>query len=256
MIDTRHDEGAISGPPWPVDLLADLHAGVIDQAEAARLWPRVQADPEAMAVISALEATTGDLARLGQTPAPPMPARVAARIDTALTAERQTPVARPARGADLVVDLVVAQQRRNRQLAWGAGLLTAAAAAATVVILALPHDTTPGKPAAQPARGTGDAPLSLRGDDLSTALGQALGERDYGPLENRQRLDQCREAAGLDPDVQPAGVRPVTLDGRPGVLVVLPTGKFATFRLVVFAPSCGPGNPGVLSDETVGGTTR
>ncbi|MGH3517029.1 MAG: hypothetical protein ACRDQ7_06340, partial [Haloechinothrix sp.] len=143
-----------------------------------------------------------------------------------------------------------------RQLGWGAGLLTAAAAVVAAVVIAVPNDTTGGTPMAEPTPGPGQAPLALRGDNLGAGLGEALGVRDYGPLENRARLDECREAAGLDPDVQPVGVRPVTIDGEPAVLVVLTTGEFAQYRLVAFVTDCGPGNPGVLKDETVGGTTR
>ncbi|MGH3467716.1 MAG: hypothetical protein ACRDQF_08315, partial [Thermocrispum sp.] len=76
-----------AGPPWSVDLLADLHGGALDEAQAAQLWPLVQADPEAMAVLSALDATTSDLATLAGAPAPPMPVDVAARLDAALAAE-------------------------------------------------------------------------------------------------------------------------------------------------------------------------
>lgn len=250
MTDTRRWAGGIAGPPWPVDLLADLHADVIDEEEANRLWPQVEADPEAMAIMSALESTTDELAHLGQAPAPPIPAEVAAGIDAALaTEQRRHPIAP-------VADLAAARRRRTRLLGWGAGALTAAAAVAVAVLIALPEDTTPGTPIAEPTPGSEGAPLSLRGDDLDAGLGKALGARDYGPLENRGRLDECRAAAGLDPDVQPVGVRPITIDGRSAVLVVLTTGEFARFRLVAFASDCGPGNPGVLKDEMVGGTTK
>ncbi len=245
--------GGTAGPPWPLDVLADLHARALDEAAAARLWPRVQADPEAMAVIAALEATSADLGALRDAPAPPIPATVAARIDTALAAEDGHASDGPAAP---VTDLAAARRRRNRRLGWGAGLLAAAAALVAAVVIAVPTGTTGGTPMAEQTQGNGGAPLALRGDNMGAGLGKALGVRDYGPLENRARLDECREAAGLDPDVRPVGVRPVTIDGHPAVLVVLTTGEFARYRLVAFAPDCGPGTPGVLKDTTVGGTTR
>lgn len=258
MTDTRRPAGGPSGPPWSVDVLADLHAGVLDEAEAARLWPRVEADPEAMAVIAALDATRSDLAELGRAQATPIPTHVAARIDAALAAERSRGAAGPSQvphAADRPIDLAAARRRRNRRLGWGAGLLTAAAAVAGAVAISVPDNTTAGNPVAQPTTDPGP-PLTLRGDDLGRALGETLGARDYGPLETRQRLDACRAAAGLETDAEPAGVRPVTIDGERAVLVVLTTDRFGQYRLIAFSPACGQGNPGILADKTVGGTTR
>ncbi|MGH3518320.1 MAG: hypothetical protein ACRDQ7_13055, partial [Haloechinothrix sp.] len=84
MTDSRSGMGGTAGPPWSVDVLADLHAGVLDDATAAHLWSQVQADPDAMAILAALDATSADLGALRDAPAPPMPAAVAARIDAAL----------------------------------------------------------------------------------------------------------------------------------------------------------------------------
>lgn len=273
MTDTRRPEGGASGPPWSLDVLADLHAGVLTEAEAARLWPRVESDPGAMAVIAALDATRTDLAALADAPVAPLPPEVAARIDAALAAERasaQMPGAhvaatppdfgqpghpRPAAPGEPVADLAAARRRRHRLLGWAAGL-TAAAAVAAAVALSLPSETTTGTPIAEPSTGPTGAPPALANGELGSALGGSLGVRDYGPLGDRARLDACRKAAGLDVDVQPVGIRPVTLDGSPAVLVVLTTGQLARYRIVVFATDCGPGNPGVLADRTVGGTTR
>jgi hypothetical protein len=89
----RGDPG---GPPWPLELLADLHAGVLDDDVSAELLARVNADPRARATLAALDATRADLAAL-----PPlvMPEAVAARIDAALCAVTAEPAstAEPAR---------------------------------------------------------------------------------------------------------------------------------------------------------------
>ena len=73
-----------SGPPWSVDVLADLQAGVYSDEVTARLRARIADDPEAMAILAALDATVDDLSLL---PAPRMPERFALRLDAAIAAE-------------------------------------------------------------------------------------------------------------------------------------------------------------------------
>ncbi|HKN95701.1 MAG TPA: hypothetical protein VJX10_01190, partial [Pseudonocardiaceae bacterium] len=70
-IDRRGD--APMGPPWPVDVLADLHAGALDPAVSDDLWSRVRRDPDAVTVLAALDATRAELAGVAARPAPPMP---------------------------------------------------------------------------------------------------------------------------------------------------------------------------------------
>ncbi|SFP85489.1 hypothetical protein SAMN05421810_103621 [Amycolatopsis arida] len=260
MTDERRGGSGDVGPPWSVDVLADLHAGALDDAEAARLWPRVEADPEARAVLEALEATRADLAELGAAPAPPMPARVAGRIDAAL-AEESRRRAGESRGGEPgiapVVSLDATRRRRRRLMGLGGGLLTAAAAAVAAVAILVPGAGNGGPdngnlPGAAPGPDTDEPPVSLRRDNLNTAIGEINEVRDFGPLGTEERLDACLAANGIDPDVKPAGIRPATIDGDPAVVVLLTTGQFAQFRLVALAPDCGPDNPGLLLDETVG----
>lgn len=236
-----------AGPPWSVDLLADLHAGVLDEGDAAQLWARVQADPEARSIIEALEATTADLASLAAAPAPPMPAEVAARIDAALAEEaRATPVAP-------VVDFAAARRRRNQRIGWISGVVAVAAAAVAAIAIVVPtsNDTTGVPVAAPPQSGGSSSPaLNLRSDQPQAAVGQlSTGVKDYGPLGGAQELSTCLQQAGFAPTASPIGVRPGTLDGQPAVLVLLTTGELAKFRLVALSPQCGP-KP--LLDQVVG----
>ncbi|PRX47706.1 hypothetical protein B0I33_105286 [Prauserella shujinwangii] len=248
MTDESRGHGGVVGPPWSVDVLADLHAGVLDEHEAARLWPQVNADPEARAIIEALEATTADLSALPSEPVPPMPAEVAARIDQALEQERQAGAGAP------VVSLDAARRRRTRRLGWGAGLLTAAAAVVAGIVLALPAGEEAGTPnVAEPTSAPTDAPaLALSGDNLGAAVGEVSGVRDFGPLGTQERLDACLSASGVQVSGRPVGVRPATIDGKRAVLALYPTGQLAQFRLVAVEPGCGPGDPGVLRDEVIG----
>lgn len=251
MTDEGTGQDRVVGPPWSVDVLADLHAGVLDEREAERLWPQVEADPQARAVIEALEATTADLAQLGSQPVAPVPADVAARIDAALAQERAA-----ANGSN-VVSLAAARRRRNRIAGWGGGFLAAAAAVVAAVLVAVPggdDSTTPG--VAQPAPSdepvSGSPSLTLDSGGLEAAVGEVNGVRDFGPLGNEARLDACLQAGGIDPDTKPVGIRPATIDGQEAVIVLYTTGELAQFRLVALAPDCGPDNPGLLLDETVG----
>ncbi|WP_199440591.1 hypothetical protein [Umezawaea beigongshangensis] len=247
------------GPPWSVDLLADLHAGVLDPETEAELRPRVESDPEALEVLAALDATLADLSAL-----PPliMPDDVAARIDAALAeeaAKQRAEQAAPAEQAAAIAPVVsidAARQRRAKRLGWGAGLLAAAAAAVGVVVVALPGgggDSSP--PAAQQPPGASDAPpLAVRSDALGEAYGEVFGLRNFGPLENQTTLAGCLEGAGITGNLDPVGVSPVTLDGDSAVMAILPEG-LQRFRFVVLDPNtCGPGKPeGLLADSSTGG---
>jgi hypothetical protein len=271
MTDSTKGAGGPSGSPWSVDVLADLHAGVLDPAESARLWPQVNADPEARAVLAALDEVKVGLGQLGNTAFEPMPAQYAGRLDAAIEAEVRAsgrlataelphappagPVAPPI--APAVSDLAAARKRRNRVAGWGAGVLTAAAAAAAIAFVALPGQETGGTPSAQdgnsapntkteaPDAGT-EPPLALSKNNLAAAIGPLNGEFDYGELKDEQGLRDCLTAHDL-PSGDPLGVGPVTLDGQDGVAALLGAGTTAgRFRLVVVEPTCTTDSPGEL----------
>ncbi|MFD2417997.1 hypothetical protein [Amycolatopsis pigmentata] len=239
-----------AGPPWSVDLLADLHSGVLDDGEATRLRVRVEADPEAQAILEALDATAADLAAWGSASAPPLPDAVAARIDAALVHEAQEMF-----GTAPVVDIAMARRRRNRRLGWLSGAVAVAAATVAAVVILVPKGTTTGgNPVAEaPPQAGQAAPLAVRGDHPEAAVGHlSTGVKDYGPLGGPERLSSCLQAAGLAANANPIGVSPGTVDGRQAVLVLLTTGWLAEFRLIAFTPSCGQGGSGVLLDKVVG----
>lgn len=276
--------GLPPGPPWPLDLLADLHADVLEPGVAEELRRHVESDPDAMDALAALDATRRDLASL---PAPRIPDDVAVRLDAAIAAEAasaarlappgpfpppgpvparplataQPSAARPGPGSahpgavpapSAPVDLD-AVRRRRRGLIAGGGVLTAAAAVAVVAMFNLLGPKTGGEPhASAPTSNTGIAPLTLTAAELNDALGDVLGTRDYGALAGPARLDACLSAIGVS-GAEPVGVRPVILDGRQGVLVVLPAGNNPPrWRLLVVGPECGPGRPEKLAETTTG----
>lgn len=234
-----------SGPPWSVDLLADLHAGVLDPRREAELRSVVAHDPEAQAVLAALDATLADLRDL---PPIPMPRHVADRIDAALAEE--------ARPTAPVVDL--AARRRKKQLGWGAGLLAAAAVAVGVVVVSSQGNSAappPGDVQAQPETSGNTrvtAPLAVKGNDFGPVFGDVLKAQNYGPLENQDKLAGCLKGGSIV-GAKPLGVSPITLDGRDAVMAILPGGKPGAFQIVVLDPeTCGPDNPnGVLARSSI-----
>lgn len=254
--------GGPPGPPWSVDVLADLHAGVLTPQQSAQLWPAVNADPAARAVIEALDLVKVDLGNLGTAPAETMPAHFAARLDAAIAAEANRmaapaplPVSVPVPRQPIapVIDLAAARKRRNRMLGWGAGVLTAAAAAVAVVVAVFPgSSSTPGSAVAGAgSNNSADGPLAVQRDNVSAAIGKVTNQKDYGPLKDQQHLDACLKANGIDPArEQTAGVRQVVIDGRSGVMALLVPGN-NTFRVVVVEPTCGPDNPGLIVNTTI-----
>lgn len=247
---------APTGPPWSVDDLADLHAGIFDDAQSARLWREVNADPQARAVLEALEATSIDLAEL---PPPPMPESVATRIEGALAAESAARTPQPAARQDTpVVDLAAARKRRRRLAGWGTAVVTAAAAAVAIGVLSLPGGEQPGGPSLaepqQPAPpGAAGPPLTLGGNEELDAsmLGKAMHAKDYGPLSDPGKRAGCL-AANQASQRQVEGTRQVRINGTKGVLFVLTTGQKGQFRLLAVGTGCAAGEPATLADKTVG----
>ncbi|GAA3997425.1 hypothetical protein GCM10022247_16840 [Allokutzneria multivorans] len=257
------------GPPWSVDLLADLHAGVLDGDVAADLRHRVAQDPEARAVLAALDATTADLAAL---PPLTMPPEVSSRIEAAIQNEvraamanvgLQVPAASEAveqAPQDNVVPIDLARRRRRKQLGWGGGVLAAAAAVFGIAMMTIPGGTTVGTPQAQPgvgssssAPGPGDGSMTLKDSDLSSVPPGVVGNNDLGPLSDRARLTACLQANGYPATTALLGARQVTLDGKQGVLLIL--GDPVTVgrqRLLVVGPNCSTSTPDKIAEKTVG----
>jgi hypothetical protein len=253
MSGSERRQGTPIDPPWSVDLLADLHAGVLDEETEAVLRPRVEADPDARAVLEALDATLADLSSL---PPIPMPRDVAARIDAALAAEAHGTAAP-------VVSLNDARQRKYKRLGWGASTLAAAAVAVGVIAVAIPSMNSnssnaissfpaPDKPAATASAAPTTPELFVQGENFGPVIGDVLKAQNFGPLDNQEKLDGCLKGGNI-PATKPLGVSPIQLDDRAAVMAILTAGRVGTFRIVVLDPdTCGPDNPnGVLADSVM-----
>ncbi|MFL6123268.1 hypothetical protein [Actinophytocola sp.] len=260
MTDSTRGAGPAPGPPWSVDELADLHAGALDSRQSAALWARVNRDPDAQAVLAALDSVKRDLDALGDAPVEPMPAHFAAQLDAAIAAEaaKSRPARAPTRqsGVAPVVDMAEARRRRNRRMGWAAGVLTAAAAAAAITFVALPGDQeTNGSPVAegqsstshvQPGGGD-EPPLTLAGNDVPE-ISAVQGHRDYGSFTDEQGLKSCLTDLGIK-NPQVIGSREAKVDGDAATVAMLAGGEDGhRFRLVIVDAQCSR----LVNDQSLG----
>ena len=205
-------------------------------------------DPEDPAVATALARTRADLAAYGER-TPPMPPGLLADIDAALAAERGGAPADGPRPA--TTDTSGRGRRTGRRTVL---VLVAAAAVVAAVLVGVLTTTAPAgapAPSALPTSPAPEVPV-LAGGDGPSALRAGLGRSDYGPLGDPGRLAGCLGAHGVPAGARPVGARQVVVDGRAGVLFVLPTGVAARFRVLVVEPGCAAGAPLTLSDTLVG----
>ncbi|WP_157105997.1 hypothetical protein [Nocardia sienata] len=280
----------IPQPPFPAELLADLHAGNIDPELSARLWPAVQRDPEAKRYLDSLDELRGSLAALGAAEriTRPIPGDIAARLDalaeslgrpgsgsgtaTAGNSLPDPPPASPPNPADFPPPALGSPPPALDQAGAGtafepAGLtapvsldahrrrrrLAAGVAAAAVLVVAIgaAFFTVGGS-------GTGTTPTAAPPPSASTepgpGLDTAVALRALGRNDVGGRL---ADPAALTACVAAAGIdRPVLgsadmdFRGREAVLILVGGRNGAQITALVVGPGCAPGNPEVLATPT------
>jgi hypothetical protein len=236
--DARHE----SGPIMP-ESLADLQAGLLDDAAAAALRERVRTDPDAAAMLAALDRIRGDLADLGtdEPSAPDVPAEVTARVGAALQAA--PPPRRPAHSF------------RHTPRWQMVGVVAGIGAAAIGIVLGLmmlvraPAPSFPAGPTAKSitvSRPASDLPLSA-----PQIAGLLSRSPDYGALADPQRRASCLSALGYPPATAVLGAGPVDMHGRPAVLILLPADTPKTVRALIVEPDCNAAHTGLLASTVV-----
>ncbi|WP_137146394.1 hypothetical protein [Mycolicibacterium sp. CR10] len=227
------------------DLLADLQAGLLDDATAARVRRQARTDPEAARVLAGLDTVRRRLAELGtdERSAPEVPADVTAAMAQALrTAPQPAP---PPSGHAL------ARPRLSR-VQW-AGLVVGVCAVAAAVVLGVltltgaPGPAFPPGPTAEQITVERPAGFPLSDEELRDALTQPP---DLGPLTDPQRRASCLTGLGRSPTEEVLGGRLLEVSGRPGVLLLLPGGASEQLSAVVVEPTCSVSRTGLLA-ETV-----
>ncbi|HET7665956.1 MAG TPA: hypothetical protein VFK56_07785 [Mycobacterium sp.] len=232
------------GEPVPItpEMLADLQAGLLDDDTAAALRRRVRGDPDAAAVLAALDRVRGDLAQLGtdEPSAPEVPAAVTARIGAALRTQRDTP-AHSARHTPRwqLIALVVGVGAALTGVGLGGLMLTRDPAAPTWSTGATAKRITV-------SRTVTDLPLA--GAQLAGLLARSP---DYGPLADPKRRADCLSGLGYPGATSVLGARQVDMHGQPGVLLLLPADPPGTVRALVVEPDCNAAHAGVLANTLV-----
>ncbi|WP_413766820.1 hypothetical protein [Rhodococcus pyridinivorans] len=234
----RPSNSAEMRPPYSAELLADLHAGALDEELAARLWPRVRRDPEAVAYLARLDATQARLSALRDAPPKePIPPEIAARIGAALAEDR----------SDDRSDVRSTPSRIARRRRWAvAG--TAVAAAVAVMLVVVVRGTAFGSndPTGVPVAAAEDEALL----EPST-LRAMIGDTDPGLLGGADRLRECLDANGFE-GRSPIGSRAVRYADDDAVLVLMSGPDAPALTALVVGTDCDADDPATLARKTIG----
>ncbi|MFD3705932.1 hypothetical protein ACFWUP_22565 [Nocardia sp. NPDC058658] len=253
---------SVPQPPFPSELLADLHADNLAPELREQLWPMVRTDVDALHYLNKLDEVNTHLRTLAtdERVMHRMPDDVADRMFRFVAdldagegpTERITPLRSiPAVDDDgpterITPPIPLDRYRSRRRM----GLLAAAVAAVAVLasagVVLSTFDTTQGTPtAAPPTEPT--AP-----DELTTAAAmRALGKRDVvGPLADDAALTRCVQANGIDRAV--LGATNITFRGGDAVLVLVQGPKVPTITALVVGTGCTTGTPEQLTLRDIG----
>jgi hypothetical protein len=242
---TAGQRPAQAPPPHPeLDTIADLDAGVLDDAEAERIAAHVATCARCGQVLAALGGVRAELRAL---PVPPIPAAVAARLDSTLAelsaaprdarTDRSVAAAAPAPAADLAA----ARDRRWRRLkaATGAAAAVLALVVAGASITSLVRAGGGGSDSsAGGGGGQGEPRTSLEQDDSAAAQGAAPAPTSLPALPSFDRTTLRAALPSIEASAELARVPDARKSG--------PAGAMADAALRTACAKTIPGNTGVL----------
>lgn len=244
---------AVPQPPYPVELIADLHADNLPPELQTQLWPLVRRDPDAMRVLHALDRVSDELRKLGTDygVACTIPTDVAERLDRALDLAPETEQTF-ATIHQLPVRAAVSELTRTRRrwLVATAAVGSVAAAAAVIFAAVVIQSPEAGAPVvASPPTNSIDLGTEITPSTLVGLLGH---HETSGPLTDRAAVSACLVANGLDPARSVLGSANVTFSGQQAVLLLVPGPETPQITALVVRPDCGPANPNVLARTDIG----
>jgi hypothetical protein len=242
------DHGDAADPPLTVEVIADLQAGLLDDEAAARVRRQVRADPQAEGMLRALNQVRRDLAAAGADPAsaPEVPPEVTARISDALTSGRRAERTRNGSAHSARPHI------RPARLVAGIAGACAALAAIGFGTAALLNAPTPAPSTPETAQHitVSTPPMAI---PLSAAELLALlhSSPDYGPLSDPARRASCLSGLGYPASTQVLGGRPIEINARPGIILVLPADAPDSLAVFAVAPNCSAADTGLLADTQI-----
>ncbi|MGW6655658.1 hypothetical protein [Rhodococcus sp. NPDC055024] len=231
----------VPSPPFSEDLLADLHAGVLDSETSALLWPLVHADPAAHAFVTTLDGVTASLAALNsrETPHDRIPNSLAERINSALDSQSSH--------VDPPAETTVVPFRRRPQT-WVLGAAAAVAVAFVIVVIGT-RDSEPAESVvAQPS-----TPATSAVDDPdSVSLLSLIGSKNLGPLNDPSKLAGCLRANDIDEGRPLLGSGEVRIDGAPAIVLLFAGSQPRQITALTVGTDCSESNPNTLSVKNIG----
>jgi hypothetical protein len=242
---------AAGDPPLTVELLADLQAGLLDDAQAGRLRKRIRADPAAQRTVRALNQVRRDVGALGTdaTSAHDPPLDVIAGIETALqsAASRANRSAASSRAAHAAGPGLP----RSRAVAAAAGV-AAAVVAMGLGTAALLRAPTPAPSAPTTAEHITVSPrprvIPLSDEQILELLHRSP---DYGLLSDTARRGSCLTGLGYPASTRVLGAQPIQINGLPAVLLVLPGDTPDGLAALAVSPNCSSADTGLLAETVV-----
>lgn len=251
MKGTGHEADA--NPPLTVELLADLQAGLLDDEAAAGIRRRVRTDPQAAAILRALQRVRRDLADAGADPAsaPDPPADVTARISGTL---RST-----ASGESSAAHAAQPRIRPGKILAGIAGFCAAVAAigVGTAALVTAPSPAPSAPTTAMHITVSTPPPVIPLSHEQILELLQRTP--DYGPVDaalaDPSRRASCLSGLGYPASTQILGAQPIGINARPGLLLVVPGDGPDTVAVYAVALNCSAADTGLLASTTVARAT-
>ena len=132
----------------------------------------------------------------------------------------------------------------------GAAAALLAIGVGTTALIRLPGDTASGPRSfdAITVASEPTAALPLSEPELLELLDRSP---EYGPLADAGRRSGCLAALGYPASTPVLGARPITINGHPGIVLLLPAASADTIIALAVAPSCSSADTGLLADTTV-----
>lgn len=250
--DTTHGPDP-EGPdrPLTVELLAELQAGALDDDTAAQVRKQVREDPAAADVLRALNRVRRDVAALADDPgsAPDPPPYLSDKITEAVRAAGPHPGEAAMAGPAVHSARPHTRPTRVAAAVAGLGAVLAAVGVGTVALMKAPGPA-PSTPDTAELITVSTPPMAI---PLTQAEIQALLDRppDYGALADPARRASCLTGLGYPAATRVLGARPIEINARPGVVLVVAADTPRTLAVYAVAPNCSAADTGLLANTQV-----